>query len=144
MALDCATTREVACRAVPPMLAEVGVRTEPRVHPVAEFDRMLRAKAVDLYLHGYATTFDSEMVFRDRYHSRAPYNATGYADPEVDRLVETIGTEFDAYVRDALIEQVWRKVNASEATLPDGRRLVVAVGERLRIHTLNGPLARTG
>ena len=47
-----------------------------------------------------------------------------------------------ALVRD--LEQVWRKVNASEATLPDGRRLVVAVGERLRIHTLNGPLARTG
>jgi hypothetical protein len=42
------------------------------------------------------------------------------------------------------LEEVCRNVNSSGVTLPDGRRLVVAVGERLRIHALNGPLARTG
>ena len=42
------------------------------------------------------------------------------------------------------LEEVCRKVNSSGVTLPDGRRLVVAVGERLRTHTLNGPLARAG
>jgi hypothetical protein len=42
------------------------------------------------------------------------------------------------------LEEVCRNVNSSRAVLPDGRRLVVAVGERLRAHTLNGPLARTG
>ena len=47
-----------------------------------------------------------------------------------------------ALVRD--LEEVCRKVNSSNATLPDGRRLVVAVGERLRAHALNGPLALTG
>jgi hypothetical protein len=42
------------------------------------------------------------------------------------------------------LEEVCRNVNSSGVTLPDGRRLVVAVGERLRTHALNGPLARTG
>jgi hypothetical protein len=42
------------------------------------------------------------------------------------------------------LEQVSRNVNSSGAILPDGRRLVVTVGERLRTHGLNGPLARTG
>lgn len=43
------------------------------------------------------------------------------------------------------LEAVCCKVNSSAATLPDGRRLVVAVGERLRSHTLNAaPLTRTG
>ena len=42
------------------------------------------------------------------------------------------------------LEEVCRNVNSSRAVLPDGRRLVVAVGERLRAHTLNGPLARQG
>jgi hypothetical protein len=42
------------------------------------------------------------------------------------------------------LEEVCRNVNASGGILPDGRRLVVNVGERLRTHTLNGPLARTG
>jgi hypothetical protein len=47
-----------------------------------------------------------------------------------------------ALVRD--LEEVCHRVNASGAILPDGRRLVVAVGERLRVQTLNGPLAQTG
>jgi hypothetical protein len=46
-----------------------------------------------------------------------------------------------ALVRD--LEEVCRKVNASGASLPDGRRLVVSVGERLRCQR-DGPLARTG
>ena len=45
-------------------------------------------------------------------------------------------------VRD--IEEVCRNVNTHGATLPDGRRLVMAVGERLRAHVLNGPLVQTG
>ncbi len=47
-----------------------------------------------------------------------------------------------ALMRD--LEEVCRNVNSSGAILPDGRRLVVAVGERLRTHALNGPLARQG
>jgi hypothetical protein len=47
-----------------------------------------------------------------------------------------------ALVRD--LEEVCRNVNASGATLPDGGRLVVSVGERLRTHALNAPLALTG
>jgi len=41
------------------------------------------------------------------------------------------------------LEEVCRNVNSSGAILPDGRRLVVIVGERLRTHALNGPLAQT-
>jgi hypothetical protein len=44
--------------------------------------------------------------------------------------------------RDA--EEVCRNVNIRGATLPDGRRLFMAVGERLRAHPLNAPLAQTG
>ncbi len=46
-----------------------------------------------------------------------------------------------ALVRD--LEEVCRNVNKSGATLPDGRRLVVSVGERLGCQR-DGPLARTG
>jgi hypothetical protein len=46
-----------------------------------------------------------------------------------------------ALVRD--LEEVCRKVNAASPTLPDGRRLVVSLGERLRCPR-DGPLARTG
>jgi hypothetical protein len=46
-----------------------------------------------------------------------------------------------ALVRD--LEEVCRNVNSSGAILPDGRRLVVSVGGRLR-GPRDGPLARTG
>src|SRR5260221_2509170 len=55
--------------------------------------------------------------------------------------------EFCAFNNRALVrdlEEVCRKVNTSGATLPDGRRLVVAIGKRLRTHASNGPLAQTG
>ena len=55
--------------------------------------------------------------------------------------------EFCAFNNRALVrdlEEVCHRVNTQGATLPDGRRLVVTVGERLRVQTLNGPLAQTG
>src|SRR5260221_11472924 len=54
--------------------------------------------------------------------------------------------EFCAFNNRALVrdlEEVCRKVNTSGAILPDGRRLIVSVGERLRCQC-DGPLARTG
>jgi hypothetical protein len=44
--------------------------------------------------------------------------------------------------RDTL--EVCRNVNTRGATLPDGRRVVMAVGERLHTHQFNAPLARVG
>ena len=41
------------------------------------------------------------------------------------------------------LEEVCRKVNDGAVILPDGRRLVVAVGKRLHVG-LDGPLAQTG
>jgi hypothetical protein len=42
------------------------------------------------------------------------------------------------------VEEVCRNVNTRGANLPDGRRLVMTIGERLRAHPLNAPLAQTG
>src|SRR6266568_3815179 len=42
------------------------------------------------------------------------------------------------------VEEVCRNVNAHDVSLPDGRQLVMAAGERLRVHAFNGPLAHTG
>ena len=41
------------------------------------------------------------------------------------------------------LEEVGCKVNEGAVTLPDGRRLVMTVGQRLR-SSLSGPLAHTG
>ena len=49
-------------------------------------------------------------MFKERYRSDAEFAGTGYADPEVDALIDQIEGEMVTYVRDGLIEQVWRKV----------------------------------
>jgi hypothetical protein len=65
----------------------------------------------------------------------------------VTTTTSEVQLEFCAFNNRALVrdlEEVGRNVNSSGAILPDGRRLVVTVGERLRAHALNRPLARTG
>src|SRR2546430_5445830 len=64
----------------------------------------------------------------------------------VTTTANEVQLEFCAFNNRALVrdlEEVCRKVNAAPPTLPDGRRLVMSVGERLRCPR-DGPLARTG
>jgi peptide/nickel transport system substrate-binding protein len=109
VALDCSNFREPACRAIPPMLAEIGIRVNLRIRSAGELNELVQTHATDLYRWGYDEELDSSYVFRARYDSRAAMN-TGYADPEVDRLIEAIEAEISTYPRLGLIEQVWRKV----------------------------------
>jgi hypothetical protein len=67
---------------------------------------------------GYIEPFDSLWVFRDRYRSGTEFAGTGYADPEVDALIDQIEGEAVTYGREALIEQVWRKVLGDIVYIP--------------------------
>jgi hypothetical protein len=64
----------------------------------------------------------------------------------VTATTSEVRLEFCAFNNRALVrdlEELCHKVNAGALTLPDGRRLVVAVGKRLRAG-LDAPLANTG
>ena len=61
---------------------------------------------------------DSFWPFKDRYRSDAEFAGTGYADPEVDALIDQIEGEMVTYVRDGLIEKVWRKVLGDIVYIP--------------------------
>jgi hypothetical protein len=64
----------------------------------------------------------------------------------VTMMASEVQLEFCAFNNRALLrdlEEVCRKVNDEAVTLPDGRRLVVTVGQRLRACPI-GPLAQTG
>ena len=58
------------------------------------------------------------LVVQDRYRSDAEFAGTGYADPEVDALIDQVEGEMVTYVRDGLIEQVWRKVLGDVVYVP--------------------------
>ena len=55
---------------------------------------------------------------KTRYRSDAEFAGTGYTDPEVDALIDQIDGQMVTYVRDALIEKVWRKVLGDVVYVP--------------------------
>ena len=58
----------------------------------------------------------------------------GYASPELDALIDTAGAELSSVVRDALIEQVWRRVLPDVSVVPLYRRkFLVGVRDWLEV-----------
>jgi peptide/nickel transport system substrate-binding protein len=121
--LDCPKNRylndEAICRAVAGMLAKVGITVDVAIAPMGEHIAKLRERRTDFYMLGWGTqTFDSHNHFVYLYRSDGQYNATGYANPRVDELIDAIGTELVTYARDGMIEEVWRTVLADVVVVP--------------------------
>ena len=83
---------------------------------------------------GATAAFDSHNHFVYLYRSDGQYNATGYADPRVDELIDAIATELVTYGRDAMIEEVWRTVLADVVVVPLHHQVMVwALRDRLEL-----------
>ena len=68
------------------------------------------------------------------YRSDGQYNATGYANPRVDELIDAIGGASVTYARDAMIEEVWRTVLADVVVVPLHHQILVwALRDRLEL-----------
>jgi peptide/nickel transport system substrate-binding protein len=115
---DCPATRERACRTIGTSLQEIGIQVDVASLPVPEIGEKIQTRATDFFFWGYSEPFDSLWPFKDRYRSDAEFAGTGYADPEVDGLIDQIEGEMLTYVRDGLIEQVWRKVLGDIVYIP--------------------------
>ena len=115
---DCPTIREPVCRVIGALLAQIGIRIDVALPPAPELSHRVQTRATDFFWWGFNEPFDSLWVFRERYRSDAEFADTGYADPEVDALIDQIEGEMVTYVRDSLIEQVWRKVLGEVVYLP--------------------------
>jgi peptide/nickel transport system substrate-binding protein len=110
--LDCWAVGDelVVWRTIGASLREIGIRVDVAPLPIPELVQKVQTRATDFFSFGYAESFDSIAPLMNRYRSDAEFAGTGYADPEVDALIDQIDGEMVTYVRDALIEQVWRKV----------------------------------
>jgi peptide/nickel transport system substrate-binding protein len=137
--LDCPNDRyrndAQICRAVVAMLGRIGIAVTPQIGPMREHVLKIQARRTDFYMLGVNSTgFDAHWYLAFLYRSDGLHNVTGYADPEVDRLIDAIGTELATYVRDALIEQVWRRVLAEVVYVPLHHQVLVwALRENLEL-----------
>jgi peptide/nickel transport system substrate-binding protein len=107
---DCPAYREPVCSTIGASLQDIGIQVDVALQPPEEVGQKIQTRASDFFYWGFAEPVDSFWTLKDRYRSDAEFAGTGYSDPEVDALIDQIEGEMVTYVRDALIEQVWRKV----------------------------------
>jgi peptide/nickel transport system substrate-binding protein len=137
---------EAICRAVAEQLDGIGLAVNVNAQPHEQFNRKLEAHEVDFWFESYtAATLDSLEVFDLFFRSGGAFNAFGYANPVVDRLIKELSTASLTYARDALIEEVWRIVLDDVVFVPLHHQVLVwAMRENLDlpITPFNSPVFR--
>jgi peptide/nickel transport system substrate-binding protein len=137
--LDCPNDRyindEAICRAAAAMLGQVGIRVTVAARPMREHQPRIRKRETDFYMGSWGnSSYDSLYHFKYLIKGDGPYNATGYANPRVDHLIDAITTELVTYGRDAMIEEVWKTVRDDIVYVPLHHQVIVwAMSERLEL-----------
>ena len=77
----------------------------------------------DFYLLGWGVpTYDSHYIFNFLYHSRAGtsggWNATRYANPQVDQQIQSLNSEVDLAKRNATIASLWKTLSEEMIYIP--------------------------
>ncbi|WP_193139650.1 MULTISPECIES: ABC transporter substrate-binding protein [unclassified Meridianimarinicoccus] len=125
--LDCPNDRyindEGICQAVVGMFAQIGITVNLDAKPKAQHFPLIANGTTDFYMLGWGVpTYDSEYIFNFLVHSRGDdrgsWNATGYANPELDAKIQSLASETDLTVRDATISDIWDVVQAETLYLP--------------------------
>lgn len=127
--LHCPNDRYVSdegiCQAAAAMMARIGIK----VNLIAQ-SKSLHFPLVEkeppeseFYMLGWGVpTFDSNYIFAFLYHSRTgtegAYNGTRYANPEVDRMIQSLSSETDEEKRNNTIARIWRIVHEATIYLP--------------------------
>jgi peptide/nickel transport system substrate-binding protein len=128
--LDCPNDRwindEAICRVVAGMLGEIGIRVTVAARPMREHLPMIEKRETDFYMESWGTsTYDSLEHFDYLLRTNGPLNATGYANPRVDDLIEVVRTALVTYARDAMIEEVWKMVRDDIVYVPLHQQVIV-------------------
>jgi peptide/nickel transport system substrate-binding protein len=123
--LDCPIgAYDEACQAVAPMLARIGIQVRPNIQPGAQWSTRLRRGEMSFFALSWGVpTFDAQYTLRGIIMSRAKvgassWNMGGYANAEVDALIEQVAAETDPARRVALIHAAQRIHNREFGHVP--------------------------
>ncbi len=128
--LDCPNNRynndEKICIAVVGMLGKVGIKVTLDAIPKSKHFPKIQKRVTDFYMLGWGVpTLDSHYVFTYLYHSKGPWNATGYANARVDELTDAMPVTVDLAKRDAMIAEAWKQVKADTVYIPLHHQVIV-------------------
>jgi peptide/nickel transport system substrate-binding protein len=106
-------------------LGEAGIRVRTVARPWSEMFRRLQEGKVVFYLGGVQTgSADASDVFDSKVHSHDPANGygdnnwNGFADRDLDRLIEGSATTMDMMQRRTQLEEVMRRVMEDLPLIP--------------------------
>lgn len=113
------------CTAVAGMLAKVGLTAKLNTMPVRQYWPELRADRFDMYLLGWSPgTFDAEHPIRfllatpNTEKKLGSWNFGGFSDPRIDDLLPRIQRELDPEIRQSMLDEVHRRLQAEVAYVP--------------------------
>ncbi|MEQ8306682.1 MAG: ABC transporter substrate-binding protein [Hoeflea sp.] len=114
---------EAICQAVVGMMGKIGITTNLVAQTKANHFPLISGKETDFYMLGWGVpTFDSEYVFNFLVHSttddRGSWNGSRYSNPEVDAMIQSLGSEVDLEKRNATIAKIWEIVQDEQIYLP--------------------------
>lgn len=127
--LDCPNDRyindEAICQAAVGMMAQIGITVNLDAKPKAQHFPLISTAptGTDFYMLGWGVpTYDSEYIFNFLVHSRTDergsWNATGYSNPELDAMIQSLASETDLDTRNDTIASIWEVVQAETLYLP--------------------------
>jgi len=125
--LDCPNDRyindEGICQAVVGMMAQVGITVNLDAKPKAQHFPLISNRTTDFYMLGWGVpTYDSEYIFNFLVHTsegdRGSWNATGYSNPELDAMIQSLASETNLDKRNDTIAAIWEVVQAETIYLP--------------------------
>jgi peptide/nickel transport system substrate-binding protein len=125
--LDCPNDRyindEAICQAAVGMMAQIGITVNLDAKPKAQHFPLITNGETDFYMLGWGVpTYDSEYIFNFLTHTRGEdrgsWNGTGYSNPEMDAMIQSLASETDLSARNATIQAIWDDVQEQQLYLP--------------------------
>ena len=145
--LNCPNDRyindEAICQAVAGMLGRIGITVNLDALPKAQHFPLISNLETDFYMLGWGVpTYDSEYIFNFLVHSRGDtygsWNATRYADLEIDAKIESLASLTDLDRRNATIAEIWDEVQREVLYLPVHHQ-VLNWGMKTNVETVVDP-----
>ena len=125
--LNCPNDRyindEAICQAAVGMMGQIGIKVNLDAKPKAQHFPIAKGGDSDFYMLGWGVpTFDSHYIFNYLVHTqtqdRGSWNPTGYSDPKVDKMIESLESETNLDKRNATIAKIWSAVQEAQMYLP--------------------------
>jgi peptide/nickel transport system substrate-binding protein len=134
--LDCPNDRYVSdegiCQATVSMLAKIGIKVTLNAQSKSKHFPLIQKTPAEtqFFLLGWGVpTYDAHYIFSFLYQARAAggvgaWNATGWSNPEAEKLIASLPSNVDFAKRNADIAKIWSIIQADNPYIPIHHQMI--------------------